>query len=90
MAKIDTEREYLGEVVLSTGDKIKLYVPNVGDISDINMSTMNGMYRLAAVACRLPIDEFKRLSMIDATIICDRLADALNTLSPKARTRRHE
>ncbi len=76
-----SDREYIGEVILSSGDKIKVYMPTIGDIFNLDMGTSEGMYRMAAAACGMTIDEFKKLSMHDGTLICDKLGNALKVVN---------
>lgn len=72
-----TEREYLGTVTLSTGKQVKVYMPTIGDVFNIDWSTSEGMYAVSAVACGMTIEEFKKLPIPDGTVICDKLAEGL-------------
>jgi hypothetical protein len=87
MAKVDfvPDREYLGEVTLASGDKVKVYMPTIGDVFDLDMSTSEGMYHMTAIACGMTFEEFKKLSIQDGTAICDKLGNALNVLGGLAR-----
>jgi len=71
------EREFLGTVTLSTGKQVKVYMPTIGDIFSVDMSTMEGMYTISATACNMSLEEFKRLSAPDGMVICDKLAEGL-------------
>lgn len=92
MAKVDTVREYLGEVTLLSGDKIKVYMPTVGDAMDIktDLTSMRGIFQLSAMAVGMTFDEFKELAITDGHAIADKLSDAILTLSNLERKRPNE
>ena len=82
MAKAGTTREYLGEVTLLSGDKVKVYMPTVGDVIgiEIDLATTQGVFQLSAMAVGMTLSEFKGLAIVDGNAIANKLSDALLTL----------
>lgn len=74
-------REYLGDVVLSSGDKVKVYMPNIGDVFDMDFSKSSTIYRLAALACNMPLDKFKSLPILDGVAIVEKIGKGIEVLT---------
>ncbi len=76
----DVEREFLGVVTLSTGTKLKVYIPTIGDMYGLDFSTGDAIFELAAKACGMGIDEYKALSIVDGMLVVSKLSNAVEAL----------
>ncbi len=80
-------REYLGDVVLSTGDKIKVYMPCIGDIFSLDFKDPSAIYYVAASACNMHIDKFKKLTIQDGVAIVEKVGDGITAIARLQGTR---
>ncbi len=76
----DVDREYLGVVTLSTGTKVQVHMPTIGDIFGLDLSSIDAPLTLGAVACGMDLAEFKKLSIPDGMLIVSKLSSAIETL----------
>ncbi len=75
-------REYIGTVYTPFNGEHKMYMPNLRDLRDIDLSDSDGVYKLAARSINIPEEDFMQWPMADAMAVADHMADALKKLRP--------
>ena len=75
-------REYLGEVVFTSGDKVKVYMPTIGDITELksDMNAYEITYRMCAAAVSMSYEQFCLLSLIDGSKVAGKINHALEII----------
>lgn len=85
-------REYLGEVILTSGDKVKVFIPTIADIisANIEIGSVEGVYQLCALSVDMTSIQFQQLSLIDGNNVASKLNEGIVALQKLGRKQPHE